>query len=59
MYHAGGLQGSVKTTAAAKLAKQLRQKGERVMLVRLISTVRSYQAASNFGERIDVPFAQC
>lgn len=51
-----GLQGSGKTTASAKLAKQLRQKGERVLLV----AADPYRPAAikqlqTLGERIDVP----
>jgi len=51
-----GLQGSGKTTAAAKLAKQLRGRGERVMLV----AADPYRPAAvkqlqTLGEQIDVP----
>ncbi len=55
-----GLQGSGKTTASAKLAKMLRARGERVMLVAgdpyRPAAVKQLQT---LGERIDVPvFAQ-
>lgn len=51
-----GLQGSGKTTAAAKLGRLLRNKGERVMLV----AADPYRPAAikqlqTLGERIDVP----
>jgi signal recognition particle subunit SRP54 len=51
-----GLQGSGKTTAAGKLAKLLRSKGERVMLV----AGDPYRPAAvaqlqQLGERVDVP----
>lgn len=51
-----GLQGSGKTTAAAKLAKRLRAQGERVLLV----AADPYRPAAvaqlqTLGERIDVP----
>src|SRR5512137_618362 len=51
-----GLQGSGKTTAAGKLARLLRSKGERVMLV----AGDPYRPAAvtqlqQLGERIDVP----
>jgi len=51
-----GLQGSGKTTAAAKLAKRLRGQGERVMLV----AADPYRPAAvtqlqTLGEQIDVP----
>jgi signal recognition particle subunit SRP54 len=51
-----GLQGSGKTTVAAKLAKQLRNKGERVLLV----AADPYRPAAikqlkSLGEKIDVP----
>ncbi len=51
-----GLQGSGKTTVAAKLAKQLRNKGERVLLV----AADPYRPAAikqliTLGEKIDVP----
>ncbi|NCP85761.1 MAG: signal recognition particle protein [Anaerolineae bacterium CG_4_9_14_3_um_filter_57_17] len=51
-----GLQGSGKTTAAGKIAKLLRAKGERVMLVAgdpyRPAAVQQLQA---LGERVDVP----
>ena len=51
-----GLQGSGKTTAAAKLAKQLRQRGERVMLVAAdIYRPAAIKQLQTLGERIDVP----
>ena len=51
-----GLQGSGKTTAAAKLAKQLRSKGERVMLVAAdIYRPAAIKQLKTLGERIDVP----
>jgi signal recognition particle subunit SRP54 len=51
-----GLQGSGKTTAAGKLAKQLRSRGERVMLV----AADPYRPAAitqlqTLGERLNVP----
>ncbi len=51
-----GLQGSGKTTAAAKLGKKLRSQGERVLLV----AADPYRPAAikqlqTLGERIDVP----
>ena len=51
-----GLQGSGKTTAAAKLAKMLRNQGERVMLV----AADPYRPAAikqlqTLGERVNVP----
>ncbi len=51
-----GLQGSGKTTAAAKLARALRSQGERVMLV----AADPYRPAAvkqlqTLGERLDVP----
>lgn len=51
-----GLQGSGKTTAAAKVAKKLRSQGERVLLV----AADPYRPAAikqlqTLGERIDVP----
>lgn len=51
-----GLQGSGKTTAAAKLAKKLRGRGERVMLV----AADPYRPAAvkqlqTLGEQIDIP----
>lgn len=51
-----GLQGSGKTTAAAKLAKQLRAKGERVMMVAAdIYRPAAVKQLQLLGERIDVP----
>lgn len=51
-----GLQGSGKTTAAAKLAKQLRARGERVMLVAAdIYRPAAIKQLQTLGERIDVP----
>ena len=51
-----GLQGSGKTTAAAKLARMLRSQGERVMLV----AADPYRPAAvkqlqTLGTRVDVP----
>jgi signal recognition particle subunit SRP54 len=52
-----GLQGSGKTTAAAKLARLLRSQGERVMLAaRLTPTGRRlFNNLSLLGEKVDVP----
>jgi signal recognition particle subunit SRP54 len=51
-----GLQGSGKTTAAGKLAKLLRSKGERVMLVAGDPyRPAAVQQLQQLGERIDVP----
>jgi signal recognition particle subunit SRP54 len=51
-----GLQGSGKTTAAAKLARQLRGQGERVMLVAGDPyRPAAVQQLQTLGERIDVP----
>ena len=51
-----GLQGSGKTTAAGKLAKLLRGKGERVMLVAGDPyRPAAVQQLQSLGERIDVP----
>ncbi len=51
-----GLQGSGKTTAAAKLARQLRGQGERVMLVAADPyRPAAVQQLQTLGERIDVP----
>ncbi len=51
-----GLQGSGKTTAAAKLAKQLRGQGERVMLVAADPyRPAAVQQLQTLGELIDVP----
>ncbi|MCB2209713.1 signal recognition particle protein [bacterium] len=51
-----GLQGSGKTTAAAKLAKQLRGQGERVMLVAGDPyRPAAVQQLQTLGERINVP----
>lgn len=51
-----GLQGSGKTTAAAKLAKQLRARGERVMMVAAdIYRPAAIKQLQMLGERVDVP----
>jgi len=51
-----GLQGSGKTTAAAKLAKLLRSKGERVMLVAGDPyRPAAVQQLQQLGQRLDVP----
>ena len=51
-----GLQGSGKTTAAAKLARMLRARGERVMLVAAdIYRPAATKQLQTLGERIDVP----
>lgn len=51
-----GLQGSGKTTAAAKLAKDLRSKGERILLVAAdIYRPAAIRQLQTLGERIDVP----
>ena len=51
-----GLQGSGKTTAAAKLAKLLRSQGERVLLVAADPyRPAAVQQLQTLGERIDVP----
>lgn len=51
-----GLQGSGKTTAAGKLAKLLRAKGERVMLVAGDPyRPAAVQQLQNLGQRVDVP----
>jgi len=51
-----GLQGSGKTTAAGKLARLLRSKGERVMLVAGDPyRPAAVQQLQQLGERIDVP----
>ncbi|MGI6258710.1 MAG: signal recognition particle protein [Anaerolineaceae bacterium] len=51
-----GLQGSGKTTAAAKIAKKLRAGGERVMLVAAdIYRPAAIKQLQTLGERIDVP----
>lgn len=51
-----GLQGSGKTTAAGKLAKLLRSKGERVMLVAGDPyRPAAVQQLQSLGERVDVP----
>ena len=51
-----GLQGSGKTTAAAKIAKKLRSSGERVMLVAGdIYRPAAIKQLQTLGERIDVP----
>ena len=51
-----GLQGSGKTTAAGKLARSLRSKGERVMLVAGDPyRPAAIQQLQQLGERLDVP----
>lgn len=51
-----GLQGSGKTTAAAKLARMLRGRGERVMLVAAdIYRPAAIKQLQTLGQRIDVP----
>ena len=51
-----GLQGSGKTTTAGKLARQLRSKGERVMLVAGDPyRPAAIQQLQQLGERLDVP----
>jgi len=51
-----GLQGSGKTTAAAKIARKLRSSGERVMLVAAdIYRPAAIKQLQTLGERIDVP----
>jgi signal recognition particle subunit SRP54 len=51
-----GLQGSGKTTAAGKLARQLRSKGERVMLVAGDPyRPAAIQQLQQLGDRLDVP----
>ncbi len=51
-----GLQGSGKTTAAGKLARLLRSKGERVMLVAADPyRPAAVQQLQQLGERLDVP----
>lgn len=51
-----GLQGSGKTTAAAKIAKKLRSTGERVMLAAAdIYRPAAIKQLQSLGERIDVP----
>lgn len=51
-----GLQGSGKTTAAAKLAKRLRSQGERVMLVAADPyRPAAVQQLQTLGKQIDVP----
>ena len=51
-----GLQGSGKTTAAGKLARLLRSKGERVLLVAGDPyRPAAVQQLQQLGERLDVP----
>ena len=51
-----GLQGSGKTTAAAKIARKLRSTGERVMLVAAdIYRPAAIKQLQTLGEKIDVP----
>ena len=51
-----GLQGSGKTTAAAKIARRLRSSGERVMLVAAdIYRPAAIKQLQTLGERIEVP----
>ena len=51
-----GLQGSGKTTAAAKLAKKLRSQGERVLLVAAdIYRPAAIKQLQQLGERVEVP----
>lgn len=51
-----GLQGSGKTTAAAKIAKKLRSTGERVMMVAAdIYRPAAIKQLQTLGEHIDVP----
>ncbi|NMC15767.1 MAG: signal recognition particle protein [Chloroflexi bacterium] len=51
-----GLQGSGKTTAAAKLAKVLRARGERVLLVAAdIYRPAAIKQLQTLGEKLDVP----
>ena len=51
-----GLQGSGKTTAAAKLAKILRARGERVLLVAAdIYRPAAIKQLQTIGEKVDVP----
>lgn len=51
-----GLQGSGKTTAAAKLAKNLRSTGERVMLVAAdIYRPAAVKQLQTLGEKLDIP----
>jgi signal recognition particle subunit SRP54 len=51
-----GLQGSGKTTAAGKIARQLRSQGERVMLVAADPyRPAAVQQLQTLGERLDVP----
>ncbi len=53
-----GLQGSGKTTVAAKLARLLRSKGERVMLVACdMYRPAAVEQLLQLGQRIDVPVA--
>ena len=51
-----GLQGSGKTTAAAKLARLLRSKGERIMLAACdVNRPAAVEQLEQLGQRIDVP----
>jgi len=51
-----GLQGSGKTTAAAKLAKNLRARGERVLLTAAdIYRPAAVKQLQTLGERLDIP----
>jgi len=51
-----GLQGSGKTTAAAKIARKLRSTGERVMLVAAdIYRPAAIKQLQTLGEKIDIP----
>jgi signal recognition particle subunit SRP54 len=51
-----GLQGSGKTTAAAKLARLLRSKGERILLAACdVQRPAAVEQLQQLGQRIDVP----